>query len=283
MKGSDDAERPAEHSIPVPPSCGVCLRRGEAFTLIELLVVISIIALLAGMLLPALARAKAKAYQTACLNNLRQLSLCWSMYAQDHQRLPESYFFDASGTINPNAWVRGSMDDHPAYGQVDAGILDSTNLNAILKGKLFPYNQSPDLYRCPADHTVIKGVRRVRSYAMNGWMGGRPLAGQDQYRVFQKEADITDPPPASAFVFIDEHEKSINDGWFAMDMIGIYGLLDAPAIRHGRRFPLSFADGHAETWTLHDERTLNWNSLPIPNYPRNGDWARLSAASSSLQ
>ena len=43
-------------------------------------------------------------------------------------------------------------------------------------------------------------------------MGGRPLAGQDQYRVFLKETDITDPAPTRAFVFIDEHERSINDG-----------------------------------------------------------------------
>jgi prepilin-type N-terminal cleavage/methylation domain-containing protein/prepilin-type processing-associated H-X9-DG protein len=257
--------------------------RRRAFTLIELLVVISIIATLAGMLLPALSKAKSKAYRTSCMNQLRQLTLCWLMYSHDNDRLPENYHFDPDGVINTNAWIRGTMDDNLAYGQVDPGVLDSTNLNTIVTGKLFPYNQSTAIYHCPSDRSTTKGVRRVRSYSINGWMGGRPLAGQDQFRVFLKESDITDPQPSHAFVFIDEHEKSINDGWFAVDMKGVRGFLDAPALRHGETYPLSFADGHAEVWKLNDPRTRNWNTLPMANNPQNSDWDRLRSVSSSAQ
>jgi prepilin-type N-terminal cleavage/methylation domain-containing protein len=264
--------------------CPPTRARGMAFTLTELLVVIAVIAILAGLLLPVLGKAKAKAQQTNCMGNLHQLSLGWHMYADDNDgRLIPVFYFAGKGVINSNAWVRGSMnDDTSIYPPVQPGRLDSTNIQGLVSGGMYKYCKTPGVYHCPSDKSMVNGVPRVRSYSINGWMGGTYVYGQSNYIVFKKETEIIRPSPSQAWVFIDEHEKSINDGWFAMDMKGNQGLLDAPATRHNNAYGLTFADAHSEIWQL-SPRSRNWKSLPIRNKPdMNPDWVKLSAATTSL-
>ncbi len=258
---------------------------GSGFTLLELLVVIGIIAILAGLILPVLGKAKAKATQASCMGNLHQLSLGWRMYADENDgKLIPVFYFAGKGVINSNAWVRGSMnDDTSVYPAVEAGKLDSTNVHGIEWGGMFRFVKNAGSYHCPADKSQTNAVPRVRSYSINGWMGGTYVYGQSNYIVFKKESEIIRPSPAQAWVFIDEHERSINDGWFAMDMKGNQGLLDAPATRHNNAYGLTFADAHAEIWPL-SPRSRNWQSLPIKNKPDiNPDWERLSLATTSLR
>jgi prepilin-type N-terminal cleavage/methylation domain-containing protein len=257
---------------------------GDGFTLVEMLVVIGIIAILVALLLPVLGSGKSRGQQVYCVNNFHQLTLSWKMYADENggKLVPIFYFW--RGGVNTNAWVRGSMnDDTKIYPAVDPGRRDSTNENGIKLGSLYQYNRSVGVYHCPADTSSVDGARRVRSYSLNGWMGGTWVAGQSNYMVFRRDTEIVNPSPSKAWVFIDEHERSINDGWFAVDMKGDRGLLDAPATRHNNSYALSFADSHSEIWKLRDSRSVNWKALPISNNPLNPDWQRLRESSTSLR
>jgi prepilin-type N-terminal cleavage/methylation domain-containing protein/prepilin-type processing-associated H-X9-DG protein len=252
---------PALNSHPkVSPSLPSSTRRG-GFTLIELLVVIAIIAILAGLLLPVLSKAKFKAMGIHCVNNLRQLQMCWSMYAHDNRDyLPGDHWQDEKAHVpNDGNWVTGWMTPS---GEAPNPNTDNTNVTWLLEGSysvIGPYAKSAGIYKCAGDRstaTIFGSVLpRVRSMSMNSWMGANSPAKDVGYRTFARITDINVPGPSDAFVFIDERSDSIDDGYFSVEMDAAQ-LANVPAAYHNGACGFTFADGHAEIHKWLDGRTM---------------------------
>ncbi|MGQ9525340.1 MAG: DUF1559 family PulG-like putative transporter [Armatimonadota bacterium] len=200
--------------------------RRSAFTLIELLVVIAIIAILAAILFPVFARAREKARQTTCLNNLKQLGTGFQMYIDDW----DGGFPFAGRPTQPRGWV--ITKDH--------WIID------VRQGSLFPYVKTVAAYVCPSETPRNQADRNsptFLSYSMNA-----ELFTPDSPYNPDLPLSISDvSEPAETILLMEENEMTsvggggLNDGWFFPRHQN-----DFPANRHTGGGNWLLADQHAK-------------------------------------
>ena len=253
------------------------VRQYQAFTLIELLVVIAVIALLIAILIPVLNLARERAQRTVCLSNLRQLTLAWVAYAEEHD----------SKIVSGNAFskiisrgfgigvrrVEGWLGKAFLFPESRSAIVENPN-----KGALWPYVRDIDIYRCPRGRTGHFATYSIVSAANGVGVEGTYLdlpggvndveltrfgkrVGSTVLRL-TRLTEITSPGAAQRAVFIDEGQ--FNNKFYVHYLYPRWKWWSPPPVHHRDGTTLSMADGHVEYWKWKGRETVE---MPRELYP----------------
>ena len=256
--------------------------RRDGFTLIELLVVITVIALLMAILIPVLNRARELGQRAVCLGNLKQLTLAWILYADDHDgRLVSGRarrdLTDGSRILK--SWM-GEAFFQPTK---RADVLEHPQ-----KGALWPYIGNIDVYGCPRHQgrqprypreiTVATYTTVASANAGFGFIEGTTTGGRNKWLVIPgkrvgktvlhltRMTDIVSPSAAQRAVFADVG-ITFHDS-FAVEYLNPKYWSQARLASHAKGTTLSMADGHAEYWRWRGRETVDPKIyLPGDNAP----------------
>jgi len=240
--------------------------RRHGFTLIELLVVIAIIAILAALLLPALAKAKDKAHQIACLNNLKQMTLGMINYLNDSTDV-----FPGPAAAMPAAPV---MEDWIYWNAADPVIPKGSKRADVNQAPLITYlgRFNTNLFRCPGDREAqnrqaVPGMLAYPfSYSANSYYDSANGANHGVMSLYtgNPELDLRFKAtmiksPSSKIMLVEELAQTArglpNDARWTPTTTLLPGLSHAPpwsqnnsyiSDRHSKRGSVSLCDGHVE-------------------------------------
>ena len=272
----------------------------RAFTLVELLVVIGIIAVLIGILLPSLRRARQAAQTTQCLSNLRQLNAALVAYTQDNRNRIFPYYAD-----NNILWQIMLLP----YLNKTAGKLDLTSSNPAVRASIGQLQIRESVYFCPTARDPVGGSLPtgndatgtafncwgpsrpatgglMSSYAFNGWLYRHSAPGVDDSTLigfsYAGSAGWDDKRARDSFWQLPAIGNTANiptisdgmwvDGWpkeidlppaslIAGDKNSEQNMRRICLRRHGYRINVAYLDGHAESVDLRNLWTLQWHRL----------------------